>query len=563
MSTGGGDSKKRLFARPTALLVDAVPTRITMPVPPPITMRLPEPEARVVATEEEPLAGPARLFIGAPRAVAPLKVRAGLDRRTEHPENETDDPSAGPAVPFPLKSTPFDREPPPLPNRWGIGVAKVDEPVPARTPTPPPVIEPIDWLAREVPPEPAPASVKVGVKSGISSRSSSTNRAEEQAREQRESAERAWAESRANEKRGQTEPPIEAVEQSHTSYLEQEADERAERARAERAWMEERAQAERERAAEQERRKQANAEKAREEQTKLDLAKAEKARADLAKLEQAKAEKARADQAREQAAREEQAKSERAKAETPAAARVDRPLQPMVVGPAKQGQKPYLPNKQTAPKKKALHPGIWAGLGVLFLAVGVLGTWWEIRDSVLTETPLETPVPEPIVVHSPVPETVPPVAPIEAIATQPDVVVAEPEIVQPPPEVVPPPVVPVAETPPTAEKPNSNPMEKTPLAERPVVIAERPTPPETTAKASTKVDAPPQIRPGVLRVTSTTPAKVYVDGKAFGQVEKDVMIELAPGVHDVKLVAKKGGRSQTQRVRVDSGGAIMLSYEFK
>ncbi len=76
----GGGPKNRLFARPGALLVDDRPLRIELPRPPPITMPLVEnlwAGGDVVdPSDDEPQAGPARLFVGPPRAVAPAGVRA-------------------------------------------------------------------------------------------------------------------------------------------------------------------------------------------------------------------------------------------------------------------------------------------------------------------------------------------------------------------------------------------------------------------------------------------------------------------------------------------------------
>lgn len=79
--------KSRLFARPSALLVDDLPLRIELPSPPAIHLSLPHgmgvalPDGREELPQEpeapdEPVAGPARLFIGPPRPVSPSGVRA-------------------------------------------------------------------------------------------------------------------------------------------------------------------------------------------------------------------------------------------------------------------------------------------------------------------------------------------------------------------------------------------------------------------------------------------------------------------------------------------------------
>lgn len=98
--------KSRLFSRPSALLVDDRPLRIELPSPPPIHLSMPLAMGRTQPDEvdepppdapDEPVEGPARLFIGAPRAVAPTGVRAfggtatGVDEAAPEPLQAPDD----------------------------------------------------------------------------------------------------------------------------------------------------------------------------------------------------------------------------------------------------------------------------------------------------------------------------------------------------------------------------------------------------------------------------------------------------------------------------------------
>ncbi|GDX83477.1 hypothetical protein LBMAG42_52880 [Deltaproteobacteria bacterium] len=97
--------KGRLFSRPSALLVDDRPLRIELPSPPAIHLTMPlamgktqpdEEEASPPEPPDEPVEGPARLFIGAPRAVAPTGVRpfgntTGVDEAAPDPAAAPDD----------------------------------------------------------------------------------------------------------------------------------------------------------------------------------------------------------------------------------------------------------------------------------------------------------------------------------------------------------------------------------------------------------------------------------------------------------------------------------------
>lgn len=169
-------------------------------------------------------------------------------------------------------------------------------------------------------------------------------------------------------------------------------------------------------------------------------------------------------------------------------------------------------------------------------------------------------------------------APAEAIAVAiPGEQQAEPEAGtaatdNPPPEAAPALVetvtpsavpTPTAGTPLTEEisvEPTStkNPMVKEPLLERPVITAERP-----PAPVEKSVAKPPDQATGVLRITSPVAARVYIDGKAKGELDRDRVIELPPGTHEIKLVSKKTGRSQTQYVRIDSNKAALLAFTVK
>jgi hypothetical protein len=67
----------------------------------------------------------------------------------------------------------------------------------------------------------------------------------------------------------------------------------------------------------------------------------------------------------------------------------------------------------------------------------------------------------------------------------------------------------------------------------------------------------------MLHVSVTQPARVYVDGKAHGQFDREWETELPPGTHEIRVVARKTGRSLTRKVRIDAGGAAQVLFEFK
>lgn len=109
-----------------------------------------------------------------------------------------------------------------------------------------------------------------------------------------------------------------------------------------------------------------------------------------------------------------------------------------------------------------------------------------------------------------------------------------------------------AEEPPTPEPA----PEPDPVAAAEVNEQAAPTPEETRRSRAEARDQ------GVLTVLTDRPADVWVDGRRVGRTPMRPL-RLAPGWHDVTLVAASGRRTRHQaRTRIDSGQARHLALEF-
>lgn len=74
--------------------------------------------------------------------------------------------------------------------------------------------------------------------------------------------------------------------------------------------------------------------------------------------------------------------------------------------------------------------------------------------------------------------------------------------------------------------------------------------------------ANPDANIGYLKVLSTPPAEVYINGNPFGSSGPDLKIKLAPGRQTVELAENGGERTARYEARIEAGQTLRLSYDF-
>jgi hypothetical protein len=94
-----------------------------------------------------------------------------------------------------------------------------------------------------------------------------------------------------------------------------------------------------------------------------------------------------------------------------------------------------------------------------------------------------------------------------------------------------------------------------PVPPPPTLGARAPTPPPRPEEPAT-----PPAAPGFLVVKAQPWGKLFVDGKAFGDVEGSRRVTLAPGSHTVRLVNGKKVRPWT--VEIESGKTVSREHSF-
>ncbi len=204
---------------------------------------------------------------------------------------------------------------------------------------------------------------------------------------------------------------------------------------------------------------------------------------------------------------------------------------------------------RTPPPRRRVPAWAWAVTGALLVVAGLAGTWSKIQREIERVDSPRDPVADVVI-----PEETPPGVETPRVPGGED----EPHVDVPPPAEVPtqlevaPPTAPPAEVPVEIEPPAAKPP-----VDPPPVTATPPVPPPATPPAESSI-----VLVGALRVVSNVPGKIYIDGKYKAAVDEEVVLELPAGVHDVKLVPRRG-RAQTQKIRVDAGEARGVVFEIR
>ena len=214
-----------------------------------------------------------------------------------------------------------------------------------------------------------------------------------------------------------------------------------------------------------------------------------------------------------------------------------------------------------APQARRASPALLAGVGAVLIVLGTAGIWWRIRGDVQVETAGPA-------VFAPVSTVaangeLPPggAAPGPGAEPAPDAEPGAVEAVPDPPADADAAAAPVTEQAASPLAPAAAPTE--PAAAAPTEAA--PTgpagvapsvpvtaagaeaagivPPSEPARANRRADSIPEAeasipRPGILHLTTTQPARIYVDGKSKGNVDRDLRLELPPGNHTVRAVSR-------------------------
>lgn len=101
----------------------------------------------------------------------------------------------------------------------------------------------------------------------------------------------------------------------------------------------------------------------------------------------------------------------------------------------------------------------------------------------------------------------------------------------------------------------------------PAAVSPEAAPPPEAAVETVAADDPllaqatPAQEVGSLRVRATRPSRVYVDGKLVGETPM-AALTLAPGEHEIRVVAIDSGRTRSQIVRVDADRAQEVRFSF-
>jgi len=118
----------------------------------------------------------------------------------------------------------------------------------------------------------------------------------------------------------------------------------------------------------------------------------------------------------------------------------------------------------------------------------------------------------------------------------------------------------------TDSRPESFPPERPgpagPLALAPPAPPRAPEAPAPTPPAPPRTDAPatPPASPGLLAVKAQPWGRLFVDGKAAGDVEGSRRYPLAPGTHTLRLM--NGKKTRTWTVDIESGKTVTREHSF-
>ena len=268
---------------------------------------------------------------------------------------------------------------------------------------------------------------------------------------------------------------------------------------------------------------------------------------------------------------------------TPAPARtLERRLQPTF--PDEEVPRPggprFVPrNQRPAARRDSNLSAAWlAALGILLLGGALLAFAWRIKNQVVEPEAVvnvTAAVPPPVTPPAKPPEATvdadlpPGTAATAAAAPGEAPVIAAPDPAtaagSPPPTAVSPPATPPEAPSSLADLPSghasgaaANPTSSVIVAgaaSRPGVAVQ-----PTKPAGSTGLE---KVDPGFLLVVTDQAARVKVDGKSLGTVSGSKSFELPPGVHAVKITPVKGGRTQSLDVRIDSGRPTQIGFKLK
>ncbi len=247
---------------------------------------------------------------------------------------------------------------------------------------------------------------------------------------------------------------------------------------------------------------------------------------------------------------------------------------------------PFIPRNQRPPESRPprVSATVWAvtGIGLMVFSAGFI--WWRIRGQVRSAEPAaeqeaalppEVPpaAPEPVAIAAPVeppvapdpvvePEVVPVPAPVVVVAppVAPTAIVPAPKppevVVVVPPPVAKPPPEPLVMTVPAPKPPAPAPVE-------PARVPATPVPAAPTILTPGAAQSSPAEAAGLLRITTNPPARVQIDGKAMGTIAEQGEFSLSGGEHRVRVVSTTNGKSQTMLVRIDPGRSTAISFQLK
>jgi hypothetical protein len=222
--------------------------------------------------------------------------------------------------------------------------------------------------------------------------------------------------------------------------------------------------------------------------------------------------------------------------------------------PGRRDDAPFVPRSQRPARPQPPRVPAWAwasaGVGLVLIALAFVG--WRIQEQLGEGAPAapENPGVDTIpVVAAPVVETgdapTPPPPPIEAAPA-------------PPLPAPPSPATPVA-------APDDPAVGAAPAAPVPPAVAADVKPPEPAPSASPSPEpAPaPEIPTGVLRLKADARARVFIDGTAVGTISETTDFTLPGGEHKVRVTSLATGRAQTMLVRVDPGRSTLVEFQVK
>lgn len=236
---------------------------------------------------------------------------------------------------------------------------------------------------------------------------------------------------------------------------------------------------------------------------------------------------------------------------------------------------PFVPRNQRPPEVRPpwVSATVWAvtGIGLMVFSAGFI--WWRIRGQVRSAEPaavqeaspvpeLPRAAPEPVAIAAPVePEVVPVPEPGVVVASPaaPAVVVPAPkppEVVAAPPPVVKPPPEPLVVTVPAPKPPAPAPVE-------PPRAPATPDPAAPTILTPGGGQTPTAEAAGLLRITTNARARVQIDGKGMGTIAEQGEFSLSGGEHRVRVVSTTTGKFQTMLVRIDPGRSTAIIFQLK